>query len=171
MNNLQGTVARPVLMLADIQPEEKALDFLQKLQYRYFESVYYDVVPFTEMIKRYPDIDSGIVLNYRGNLLGSTDIVLDGKPNGFSILGYLYGSDAKNAGHSHDILDLMLDQTADGFSISGNSGYYSKEKVLEWMDRQMPQRDVIKKADFVVINDGQMDIERQLIKIIDQCNK
>ena len=39
------------------------------------------------------------------------------------------------------------------------------------MDRQMPQRDVIKKADFVVINDGQMDIERQLIKIIDQCNK
>ena len=47
----------------------------------------------------------------------------------------------------------------------------SKEKVLEWMDRQMPQRDVIKKSDFVVINDGQMDIERQLIKIIDQCNK
>ena len=47
----------------------------------------------------------------------------------------------------------------------------SKEKVLEWMDRQMPQRDVIKKADFVVINDGQMDLERQIIKIIDQCNK
>jgi dephospho-CoA kinase len=47
----------------------------------------------------------------------------------------------------------------------------TKEKVLEWMDRQMPQRDVIKKADFVVINDGQMDLERQIIKIIDQCNK
>ena len=134
MNNLQGTVARPILMLADIKREESALDFLQKLQYRYFESVYYDVVPFTEMVKRYPDIDSGIVFNYRGNLLGSTDIVLDGKPNGFSILGYLYGSDSKDAGHSHDIFDLMLDKTADGFSISGNSGYYSKEKVLEIMD-------------------------------------
>ena len=149
MNNLQGTVARPVLMLADIQPEEKALDFLQKLQYRYFESVYYDVVPFTEMIKRYPDIDSGIVLNYRGNLLGSTDIVLDGKPNGFSILGYLYGSDAKNAGHSHDILDLMLDQTADGFSISGNSGYYSKEKVLEIIDDMKKAFDMLLKKETV----------------------
>lgn len=134
VNNMQGTEARPVLMLADIDPENKVLDFLHALQYRYFETVYYDVVPFTEMIKRYPDIDSGIIFNYRGSLLGSTDIVLDGKPNSFSVLGYIYGSDSKGAAHSHDIIDMMLDKTPDGFAMSGNSGYFSKEKVLEIME-------------------------------------
>lgn len=131
LDNMQGTEARPVLMLADFKNDERVVDFLQKLQYQYFESVYYDVVPFTEMVKRYPDIDSGIVFNYRGNLLGSTDIVLDGKPNSFSVLGYIYGSDSKDAGHSHDIFDMMLDKTSDGYAMSGNSGYYSKEEVLK----------------------------------------
>lgn len=131
LDNLQGTEARPVLMLADFKNDERVVDFLQKLQYQYFESVYYDVVPFTKMIKRYPDIDSGIVFNYRGNLLGNTDIVLDGKPNSFSVLGYIYGSDSKDAGHSHDIFDMMLDKTSDGYAMSGNSGYYSKEEVLK----------------------------------------
>lgn len=131
---MQGTEARPVLMLAEIHPENQVLDFLRDLQYRYFETVYYDVVPFTEMVKRYPDIDSGIIFNYRGSLLGSTDIVLDGKRNAFSVLGYIYGSDSKDAAHSHDLIDMMLDKTPDGFSMSGNSGYFSKETVLEIME-------------------------------------
>ncbi|MBQ8094466.1 MAG: hypothetical protein IJ242_12965 [Clostridia bacterium] len=134
VNNMQGTEARPVLMLVDINPEHQVLDFLHHLQYRYFETVYYDVVPFTELIKRYPDIDSGIIFNYRGSLLGNTDIVLDGKPNSFSVLGYIYGSDSKDAAHSHDIVDMMIDKTPNGFTMSGNSGYFSKEKVLEIMD-------------------------------------
>lgn len=47
----------------------------------------------------------------------------------------------------------------------------SREKVLEWMNRQYPQREVIHRADYVVINDGNANIEQQLNKIIRQCNK
>lgn len=47
----------------------------------------------------------------------------------------------------------------------------SREKVLEWMSRQMEQKDVIRKADYVVVNDGNTDIDKQLNKIIKQCNK
>lgn len=47
----------------------------------------------------------------------------------------------------------------------------SREKVLEWMGKQLSQREIIQKADYIVINDGQMDIDKQLNKIIEQCNK
>ena len=66
--------------------------------------------------------------------MGSTDIVLDGKRNAFSVLGYIYGSDSKDAAHSHDLIDMMPDKTPDGLSMSGNSGYFSKETVLEIME-------------------------------------
>jgi dephospho-CoA kinase len=49
--------------------------------------------------------------------------------------------------------------------------HISREKVLEWMSRQFPQREVIRKADFVLVNDGKANIEHQLNKIIEQCNK
>ena len=47
----------------------------------------------------------------------------------------------------------------------------SREQVLEWMGRQMDQKELIQKADYVVINDGETDIDKQLNKIIRQCNK
>jgi dephospho-CoA kinase len=47
----------------------------------------------------------------------------------------------------------------------------SREKALDWMNRQMNQDEVAGKADFVVINDGEKDIENQIIKILEQCNK
>ena len=47
----------------------------------------------------------------------------------------------------------------------------SREKALDWMNRQMNQDEVARKADFVVINDGETDLENQIIKIIEQCNK
>lgn len=49
--------------------------------------------------------------------------------------------------------------------------HISREKVLEWMSRQSPQREVIQRADFVLVNDGKANIEHQLNKIIEQCNK
>ena len=49
--------------------------------------------------------------------------------------------------------------------------HISREKVLEWMSRQFPQREVIQRADFVLVNDGKANIEHQLNKIIEQCNK
>jgi dephospho-CoA kinase len=47
----------------------------------------------------------------------------------------------------------------------------SREKALDWMNRQMNQDEVARKADFVVINDGEKDIDNQIIKILEQCNK
>ena len=47
----------------------------------------------------------------------------------------------------------------------------SREKVLEWMSRQLPQEEVRQRADFEIINDGLADIEQQLNHIIEQCNR
>ena len=49
--------------------------------------------------------------------------------------------------------------------------HITREEVLEWMARQMDQKEIIQKSDFVVINDGQTDIDKQLNKIFKQCNK
>lgn len=49
--------------------------------------------------------------------------------------------------------------------------HISREKVLEWMARQLPQEEVVRRADFELVNDGQADIEQQLNKIIEQCNR
>ena len=49
--------------------------------------------------------------------------------------------------------------------------HISREKVLEWMGRQLPQEEVVGRADFEIVNDGKTDIEQQLNKIIEQCNR
>ena len=42
----------------------------------------------------------------------------------------------------------------------------SREKVLEWMNHQLPQEEVRRRADFEIINDGIADIDKQLNKIL-----
>jgi len=49
--------------------------------------------------------------------------------------------------------------------------HISREKVLEWMNRQMDQEEIIQRADYVIVNDGQKDIDQQLKNIIRQCNR
>ena len=49
--------------------------------------------------------------------------------------------------------------------------HITREKVLEWMARQLPQEETVSRADFEIVNDGQTDIDQQLNKIIQQCNK
>jgi dephospho-CoA kinase len=44
----------------------------------------------------------------------------------------------------------------------------SREKVLEWMARQLPQEDVRRRANFEIINDGIADIDQQIDKIINK---
>ena len=44
----------------------------------------------------------------------------------------------------------------------------SREKVLEWMARQLPQEDVRRRADFEIINDGIADIDQQIDEIINK---
>ena len=41
----------------------------------------------------------------------------------------------------------------------------SREKVLHWIARQLPQEEVRRRADFEIINDGTADIDKQLNKI------
>ena len=38
----------------------------------------------------------------------------------------------------------------------------SREKVLEWMQRQWPQERVRQQSDFEIMNDGQSDIDSQI---------
>lgn len=42
----------------------------------------------------------------------------------------------------------------------------SREKVLEWMQRQLPQEEVRRRADYEIVNDGKADLEKQLNKIL-----
>ena len=42
----------------------------------------------------------------------------------------------------------------------------SREKVLEWMSRQLPQDEVRRRADFEIVNDGIADIDKQIEEII-----
>ena len=49
--------------------------------------------------------------------------------------------------------------------------HISREKVLEWMNRQMDQEEIIQRADYVIINDGETDIDQQLKNIIRKCNR
>jgi len=42
----------------------------------------------------------------------------------------------------------------------------SREKVLEWMQRQLPQEEVRRRADYEIVNDGKTDLEKQLNKIL-----
>ena len=48
----------------------------------------------------------------------------------------------------------------------------TREKVLEWMARQLPQEEVRQRADFEIVNDGQKDIDKQLNRILRKlCNR
>lgn len=46
-----------------------------------------------------------------------------------------------------------------------------RQQVEEWMNRQLSQDEVASKADFIIINDGVADIDKQINKVIEQCNK
>ena len=46
----------------------------------------------------------------------------------------------------------------------------SREKVLEWMSRQLPQEEVRKLADFEIVNDGLTDLNLQLDRILKEIS-
>lgn len=47
----------------------------------------------------------------------------------------------------------------------------SREKVLEWMGRQLPQDIVRERADYEIVNDGEADLDRQLDSLLEINNK
>jgi dephospho-CoA kinase len=38
----------------------------------------------------------------------------------------------------------------------------SRDEVLEWMDKQWPQKEIIRRADYVIVNDGHQQLLPQL---------
>lgn len=42
----------------------------------------------------------------------------------------------------------------------------SREKAMEWIQRQLPQEEVIRRADIEIVNDGLADLEPQLLPLI-----
>ena len=47
----------------------------------------------------------------------------------------------------------------------------SREKVLEWIGRQLPQDIVRERADYEIVNDGEADLDRQLDALLEIINK
>jgi dephospho-CoA kinase len=46
--------------------------------------------------------------------------------------------------------------------------HITREKVLQWMQRQWSQEEVRKHADYEIVNDGKADIEKQIEQILNQ---
>lgn len=46
----------------------------------------------------------------------------------------------------------------------------SREKAQEWMSRQLPQEEVVRRADYEIVNDGITDIDVQIDRIIKEIN-
>ena len=46
----------------------------------------------------------------------------------------------------------------------------SREKVLEWMSRQLPQEEVRQRADYEIVNDGLTDLNQQLDEILKEIS-
>lgn len=44
----------------------------------------------------------------------------------------------------------------------------SREKTMEWISRQLPQEEVLKRADFEIVNDGMEDIDEQILIILNK---
>ena len=42
----------------------------------------------------------------------------------------------------------------------------SREKALQWMQRQWPQAELLRRADYEIINDGQQDLNSQIEKLL-----
>jgi dephospho-CoA kinase len=46
--------------------------------------------------------------------------------------------------------------------------HISRNEVLQWMQRQWPQEEIVKRADYEIINDGIADINTQIDNIINK---
>jgi dephospho-CoA kinase len=44
----------------------------------------------------------------------------------------------------------------------------SREKTMEWISRQLPQEEVLKRANFEIVNDGMEDIDEQILIVLNK---
>ena len=123
-DNLHGCVARATLLRADIDRKKATGDFLNELQKTWQDTVYYDVIPIQELVGRYPQAESFISLNYRGNMKRSFHLGEKKLPS--LPLGYLAGFS-----HRQAWLQFYIDELADGklaIDVFGE-GYFSYQET------------------------------------------
>ena len=123
-DNLHGCVARATLLRADIGRTKATGDFLNELQKTWQDTVYYDVIPIQELVVRYPQAESFISLNYRGNMKRSFHLGEKKLPS--LPLGYLAGFS-----HRQAWLQFYIDELADGklaIDVFGE-GYFSYQET------------------------------------------
>lgn len=46
----------------------------------------------------------------------------------------------------------------------------SREKAIEWIGRQMPQDEVIRRSNYVIVNDGIQNLDKQISKVLTSLN-
>jgi dephospho-CoA kinase len=44
----------------------------------------------------------------------------------------------------------------------------TREKALQWMQRQWPQAELLRRADYEIVNDGQQDLNAQINQITEK---
>ena len=49
--------------------------------------------------------------------------------------------------------------------------HITPEKAQEWIDRQMPQDEVLKRSHYEIVNDGKCDIDAQIQEIIEEISE
>ena len=47
----------------------------------------------------------------------------------------------------------------------------SRDKAIEWINKQMPQDEVMSLSDYVIENDGKKDLDRQINEILVSLNQ
>lgn len=47
--------------------------------------------------------------------------------------------------------------------------HITADKAAEWIDVQMPQEEIERRSDFVIINDGKSDLSQQIDQVLAQC--
>ena len=47
----------------------------------------------------------------------------------------------------------------------------SRQQALQWLDRQWPQDEVRRRADFEIVNDGIQDIDSQIDEILQSLSR
>ena len=47
----------------------------------------------------------------------------------------------------------------------------TREKTLEWIDRQLPQEDILQRSDYEIVNDGKRNIDEQTNELLTKLIK
>ena len=107
-------------------------------------------------------------------LIGPDAYTPEGQLNKAVVARFLLASDANSAAIDAIVHPAVFrDFEASGLQWLESAIMYESgsTQVLAWMGKQLPQEEVVARADFELVNDGEADIEQQLNNIIEQCNK